>query len=137
MTGVLDFIDRYTPDDPRLLRVFDKLLPALVLAVLVLGILNVGRVGSIVDANRANLEAQEDERAERIYATNGLDEYFCGQIEAIKGAIEGILNATLALPPRPGATPEQSEVRQVIARRLLRLEGGGPCKVRIPSPPAP
>jgi hypothetical protein len=142
MTFVFDWIEAHTPNDPRLLRSLDFVLPLLVLAVLVMGIIQVGRVSDVAQRaqqntrlNRANLSAQEHERAERIYATNGLDEYFCGQIEAIKGAIEGILNASLALPPRPGSTPQQLEVRQLIAQRLARLEGGGACKVRIPSPP--
>lgn len=135
MTGVLDWIDAHTPRDPRLQRLFDKVLPVLVLAVLVLGIISLGRVSDIANDNRSNLMAQEEERTARIYATNALDEYLCGQIEVVKGALEGILNTVLAIPPRPGVTPEQLEVRQQIARRLLRLEGGGACVVRIPSPP--
>lgn len=135
MTGVLDFIERLTPTAPRLLRAFDFLLPALVFAVLVLGIVQVGNVSAIANDNRSNLQAQEAERTDRISATNSLDEYFCGQVEDIKGAIEGILNATLAVPPRVPLTPQQEEIRQVIAGRLSRLESGGACKVRIPPPP--
>lgn len=135
MTSVLDWIDAHTPQDPRIQRLFDKILPALVLAVLVLGIISLGRVSDIATKNKSNLQAQEAERTARIYATNALDEYFCDQIEAVKGALEGILNKVLAIPPRPDATIEQLEVRQLIAKRLLRLEGGGICAVRIPSPP--
>lgn len=135
MTSVLDWIDAHTPQDPRIQRLFDKILPALVLAVLVLGIISLGRVSDIATKNKSNLQAQESERTERIYATNALDEYLCGQIEAVKGALEGILNKVLAIPPRLDATPEQLEVRHLIAQRLLRLEGGGACVVRIPSPP--
>lgn len=135
MTGVLDWIDAHTPQDPRIQRLFDKILPTLVLAVLVLGIISLGRVSEIATDNKSNLAAQQAERTARIYATNALDEYFCGQIEAIKGAIEGILNTVLEIPPRPDATTEQLEVRQLIAKRLLRLEGGGACVVRIPSAP--
>lgn len=135
MTGVLDWIDAHTPQDPRIQRLFDKILPTLVLAVLVLGIISLGRVSEIATDNKSNLQAQESERSQRIYATNALDEYLCGQIEVVKGAIEGILNEVLAIPPRSDATAEQLEVRQLIAKRLLRLEGGGACIVRIPSPP--
>lgn len=137
MTRALDFIERHTPNDPRLLRALDFLLPVLVLAVLVIGIIQIGRVSDVAHDNQRNLVAQEDERSDRIYATNTLDEYFCGQIEGIKGAIEGILNAALAVPLHRGDVEQQTAARLVIGERLAGLEAGGPCKVRIPAPPTP
>jgi hypothetical protein len=135
LEAAVDWFDRHAPRDPRVLRILDFLLPALVTGLVVLNLVQVGNVTAIANDNSRNLEAQEDERTSRIYVTNSLDEYFCGQIEDVKGAIEGILNATLALPPKVAPTRQQLEVRAIISERLLKLESGGACKVRIPSPP--
>jgi hypothetical protein len=43
----VDWIDRHSPHDPRVLRLLDKLVPALVTAVLILNIVQIGRVGDV------------------------------------------------------------------------------------------